>query len=70
MNGGEDYELLFTVPLPKISEVVQKLPGQTGDRVKAIGRVTPKAKGVTFITRQGKSLALKAKGFDHFNAKS
>jgi thiamine-monophosphate kinase len=70
LNGGEDYELLFTVALPKISEVVQKLPGQTGDRVKAIGRVTPKAKGLTFITRQGKSLALKAKGFDHFSQKS
>ncbi|HVM32679.1 MAG TPA: thiamine-phosphate kinase [bacterium] len=66
LNGGEDYELLFTVPLAKISQVVQKLPGQTGDRVKAIGRVVPKAKGVTLITRAGKVVPLPAKGFDHF----
>jgi len=46
--------------------VVQKLPGQTGDRVKAIGRVVPKAKGVTLITRAGKVVPLPAKGFDHF----
>ncbi|MGH7740031.1 MAG: thiamine-phosphate kinase [bacterium] len=66
LNGGEDYELLFTVPLAKISEVVQKLPPQTGDSVKAIGRIVPKAKGLTFITRAGKVLPLKANGFDHF----
>ncbi len=70
LNGGEDYELLFTVPLTKISDVVQKMPSQTGDSVKAIGRVVPKAKGVTFITRTGQVKPLKSGGFDHFPAKS
>jgi thiamine-monophosphate kinase len=70
LNGGEDYELLFTVPLTKISDVVQKMPSQTGDSVKAIGRVVPKAKGVTFITRAGQVKPLKAGGFDHFNPKN
>ena len=70
LNGGEDYELLFTVPLTKISDVVQKMPSQTGDSVKAIGRVVPKAKGVTFITRGGQVKPLKAGGFDHFPSKS
>lgn len=66
LNGGEDYELLFTVPLPRISEAVQKLPVETGVAVKSIGRMVPKSKGVTLITKKGERLPLKAKGFDHF----
>jgi thiamine-monophosphate kinase len=69
LHGGEDYELLFTVPLPKISEVVQKLPGETGAAVKSIGRMVPKSKGVTLITRKGQRIPLEAKGYDHFPAK-
>jgi thiamine-monophosphate kinase len=69
LNGGEDYELLFTVPLPKISEVIQKLPGETGVAVKSIGRMVPKSKGITLITRKGQRIPLEAKGYDHFAAK-
>ncbi len=69
LSGGEDYELLFTVPLSKISEVVRTLEGQTGVAVKAIGRMVPKAKGVTLISRQGQRTNLEAKGFDHFGKK-
>jgi thiamine-monophosphate kinase len=67
LNGGEDYELLFTVPLPRISEAVQKLPAETGVAVKSIGRMVPKAKGITLITHKGQRIPLEAKGFDHFN---
>ncbi|HUO58454.1 MAG TPA: thiamine-phosphate kinase [bacterium] len=70
LEGGEDYELLFTVPLTKISEVVQKLPGETGVAVKSIGRMVPKSKGITFITRKGERIPLEAKGFDHFKGNS
>ncbi len=66
LNGGEDYELLFTVPLPRISEAVQKLPAETGVAVKSIGRMVPKSKGVSLITRRGERKPLAAKGFDHF----
>jgi thiamine-monophosphate kinase len=69
LGGGEDYELLFTVPLTKISEVVQKLSAATGVACKAIGRMVPKAKGITFITREGERVPLEAKGFDHFSKK-
>jgi len=69
LNGGEDYELLFTVPLTYISQVVQKVPGETGTPVKSIGRMVPAAKGITLITRKGERLPLKAKGFDHFSPK-
>ena len=66
LNGGEDYELLFTVPLTRISEAVQKLPAETGTAVKSIGRMVPKSKGITLITKKGGRMPLVAKGFDHF----
>jgi thiamine-monophosphate kinase len=67
LNGGEDYELLFTVSLTKISEVVRNLPAETGVACKSIGRMVPKAKGITLITRKGEKIPLKPKGFDHFS---
>jgi thiamine-monophosphate kinase len=69
LGGGEDYELLFTVPLNKIAEVLQKLSAETGVAVKSIGRMVPKTKGVSFITRKGQKVPLEAKGFDHFSKK-
>jgi thiamine-monophosphate kinase len=69
MNGGEDYELLFTVPLTKISEAVRKLPGEAGVACKSIGRMVPKSKGIILITRKGQKIPLEAKGYDHFTSK-
>jgi thiamine-monophosphate kinase len=66
LSGGEDYELLFTVPIPKISKAVQ-LPGSTGVMVKSIGRMVPKAKGITLISKDGKRTPLKKQGYDHFS---
>jgi len=37
--------------------------------VKAIGRMVPKAKGITFITRDGQRKPLPAAGYDHFSKK-
>jgi thiamine-monophosphate kinase len=69
LSGGEDYELLFTVPLTHISQVIQKVPAETGTPLKSIGRMVPGAKGITLITRKGERVPLKAKGFDHFSKK-
>ena len=68
LNGGEDYELLFTVPLAKIS-AIQRSASETGVDCKAIGRMVPKAKGITLITKTGKRMPLKSGGFDHFSSK-
>jgi thiamine-monophosphate kinase len=65
LSGGEDYELLFTVPVLKISKAVQ-LPGATGVPVKSIGRMVPQAKGITLISKDGKRTPLKKQGYDHF----
>ncbi len=58
LNGGEDYELLFTVPL-SANEIVQKIPG-----IKVIGHTTDKALGCRLITRQGDEIDLKAQGWN------
>ena len=59
LNGGEDYELLFTVPLSKFDEV-SKIEG-----VHVIGHITKTELGCAMITRYGESeITLRAQGFN------
>lgn len=58
LNGGEDYELLFTVPL-HAHEAVSKLKG-----VSVIGHITKDELGCALITRDGAEITLKAQGFN------
>ena len=60
MNGGEDYELLFTVPLTD-HEKIEKLQG-----VKMIGYVTKPELGAALVTRDGGEIAIKAQGWNAF----
>ncbi|MDD3787878.1 MAG: thiamine-phosphate kinase [Petrimonas sp.] len=59
LNGGEDYELLFTVPLAD-HERVSSLPG-----IHVIGHITKKENGCNLITRDGTEMELKAQGWNH-----
>lgn len=61
MNGGEDYELLFTVKLADY-EKVEKIPG-----IKMIGYVTEPSLGAALVTRDGGEIPIKAQGWDAFN---
>lgn len=58
LNGGEDYELLFTVPLTD-HDKVSKIEG-----VKIIGYVTKPELGSALITRDGGEIALRAQGWN------
>lgn len=60
LNGGEDYELLFTVPLTD-HEKVEKLQG-----VSVIGYVTKPELGAALVTRDGQELPLRAQGWNAF----
>ena len=62
MNGGEDYELLFTVPLTD-HEKVEKLKGVT-----VIGYTTQPDLGAALVTRDGAEIPLKAQGWNAFTA--
>ena len=58
LNGGEDYELLFTVPLAA-NETVSQL-----EDIKVIGYITPEAQGRKLISRDGNEFELKAQGWN------
>ncbi|MCC8113651.1 MAG: thiamine-phosphate kinase [Bacteroidales bacterium] len=58
LNGGEDYELLFTVPLTD-HEKMEKMPG-----VKVIGYITKPELGAALVTRDGQEMTLKAQGWN------
>lgn len=60
LNGGEDYELLFTV---KQSDY-EKIKGNP--HLTVIGHMTDKNSGVNLITRDGGSTPLTAQGWDAF----
>lgn len=60
MNGGEDYELLFTVPLTD-HEKVEKLKG-----IKMIGYITEPSLGAAMVTRDGSEIPIKAQGWTAF----
>lgn len=58
LNGGEDYELLFTVPL-HCHEKVKDMPG-----VKVIGHITKPSLGCAMVTRDGGEISLRAQGWN------
>lgn len=62
LNGGEDYELLFTVPLA-MQEQVMRL-----GLVDVIGHITPENTGAFLVTPDGSDIKLKAQGFVEENA--
>ena len=63
LNGGEDYELVFTAPLHYHDEL-SKMPG-----ISVIGHITKPELGCALVTRDGVEMTLKAQGFDHMAKK-
>lgn len=57
LNGGEDYELLFTVPL-SMQEQVMRL-----GLIDVIGHITDAEAGCTLVTPDGNQIPLRAQGF-------
>ena len=58
LNGGEDYELLFTVPIADHEKVAEM------EGVKLIGHITKPDMGCALITRDGQEFELKAQGWN------
>lgn len=58
LNGGEDYELLFTVPIGD-NEKIQQM-----DNVKLIGHITRPELGHMLVTRDNQEFELKAQGWN------
>jgi len=63
LNGGEDYELLFTLPLEDYDKIKND-PDFT-----VIGHMTEKQEGTNLITTGGTKVELWAQGWNHHNKK-
>ena len=61
LNGGEDYELLFTVPIAD-HEKIEQMEG-----VRLIGHITEPSLGSMLVTRDGQEFQLRAQGWQAFN---
>lgn len=57
LNGGEDYELLFTIPLEDFDKI------RTIGSVKVIGHVTQEDYGRYLVTEEGEEIELTAQGW-------
>ena len=63
LNGGEDYELLFTIDINDL----EKIKDQT--MIHAIGHITDKEHGAVMITNSGQSITLEAQGWNQMKDK-
>ena len=63
LTGGEDYELLFTVPIGDHEKIQQM------DNVKLIGHITRPELGQMLVTRDNQEFELKAQGWNPLSDK-
>lgn len=61
LNGGEDYELLFTLSLEDYDKV------KSSPNFHIIGKITPDEKQVQILLDTGGVTDVEAQGWDHFN---
>src|SRR5690606_5211079 len=60
LNGGEDYELLFTVPLADYDKI------KNHPDVSIIGTITDAESGINLANKHGQAFPLQAQGWTHF----
>jgi thiamine-monophosphate kinase len=64
LSGGEDYELLFTIP-PDRETAVRKALSPFGTSVSVLGKIT--ASGLRVVDLNGKDYPVIARGYNHFS---
>lgn len=60
LNGGEDYELLFTVKQSDFDKV------KGNPHMTPIGHITHKNEGIYYVDKSGSAIELRAQGWNHF----
>lgn len=60
LNGGEDYELLFTVKLTDFDKI------KNHPDITVIGKIISQEEGLNLVTPSGNAYPLKAQGWQHF----
>ncbi|WP_260706100.1 thiamine-phosphate kinase [Edaphobacter flagellatus] len=67
LDGGEDYELLFTAPAA--ARVPRSMAGVPVTRIGTVQRADRRLPQVTLIGRDGRRSALRAGGWEHFSGR-
>ncbi len=62
LNGGEDYELLFTID-QKDYDKIKGNPHMT-----VIGHITHPSNGIYYVDKNGSAIELRAQGWNHFDS--
>ncbi|MCG2613027.1 thiamine-phosphate kinase [Terrimonas sp. NA20] len=62
LSGGEDYELLFTIPQAEYDKLV------LNEQISVIGYMTEAEEGANIITKGGSKHAITAQGWNHLKA--
>ena len=63
LNGGEDYELLFTVPKRKLASLPRSYRGIP---IHSIGQIR-RSRDVLLVLNDGSKVPLAPAGYDHFS---
>lgn len=61
LSGGEDYELLFTIPQEDFPKI------KANPHLSIIGHMTKESEGMHLVTRANTKIPLKARGWNSFN---
>jgi len=64
--GGEDFELVFTIPAADAHRTAEQIIGETGTAVSIIGKVLPAEDGVVLVSPRGKRRPMLTEGYRHF----
>lgn len=67
LKGGEDYELLFTMPPDRANDARREISEETGSPVFVIGEILPVRAGISITGLDGVKKELPRYGFDHFH---
>lgn len=60
LNGGEDYELLFTIDQKDFEKIKEN------ENITVIGHITDKSMGCQLVTPQNTTIELRAQGWNHY----
>jgi thiamine-monophosphate kinase len=66
LYGGEEYELVFTVPRKKAVKVVGWLGGLVKTKVSIVGEIVAKKRGLKLVDIHGRAASPKKGGYEHF----
>jgi thiamine-monophosphate kinase len=67
LTGGEDFELLFTVPEGKVSHLIS-LARQKKLKLSRIGKILPRGSGIKLRDDRGRLGPFPSRGYEHFKS--